>query len=462
MNLLDLLYLPAAALTAPWWARKARGGWRERFGHTPAIPRPHHPRAPAPPRLLIHAVSVGEVNTLRALVPMLRDAGIEVIVASTTDTGLARARALFAETPLAEALPGKPGVTVVRYALDLSSSVSRFLDAIRPDAAALIELEIWPNFVRECARRNIPVAVINGRLSERSFKGYQRFRRFLAPSFARLAFAAVQDSAYAERFRTMGAADVRITGSMKWDAVLPLAPGEVLPGADQLAADLGIDRSRPLIVAGSTGPGPTPQAPSEEALLHAACPPGTQLLCAPRKPERFDETVASLGGEARCVRRSASRQQRSAAPDRFLLDSIGELRLAYSLADIAVVGRTFTNLRGSDPIEPIALGIATVTGPDFANFAAIAAVFLEANAIVPATADSLPQTLAALLADPVRRAQLAVAGRRCIAEQQGATATHATMLRHLLRTAPPTSAPSHRSDASAPTSRAPAHHRSET
>src|SRR5262249_23325569 len=151
---------------------------------------------------------------------------------------------------------------------------SRFLNAIQPDAAALVELEIWPNFMRECTRRAIPVAVINGRLSERSFKGYSRFRRFLAPSFGRLRFAAAQDEAYAERFRFMGVRDVRVGGSMKWDAVTPAAPGQLLPGAEKLAADLGIDRSRPLIVAGSTGPGATAREPTEEQLLHFACPPG--------------------------------------------------------------------------------------------------------------------------------------------------------------------------------------------
>jgi 3-deoxy-D-manno-octulosonic-acid transferase len=314
--------------------------------------------------------------------------------------------------------------------------VRRFLDAVRPDAAALVELEVWPNFVRECERRAIPVAVINGRLSARSFEGYSRFRRFVSPSFGRLRFVAAQDEAYAARFRAMGIADVRVAGSMKWDAVTPWtgAPGQTLPGAEKLAAELGIDRKKPLIVAGSTGPGPTARSPGEEALLHAACPPGVQLLCAPRKPERFEEALRDLGGPGRCVRRSRGAAETGPpGRDRFLLDSIGELRLAYALADVVVVGRSFSNLHGSDPIEPIALGKATVIGPDYVNFQSIVEAFREMDGIVVCSAEKLGTTLAGLIGDKTRREHLAANGLRCIGEHQGATAAHARMVQGLLR-----------------------------
>lgn len=384
------------------------------------------------------------MNTLRGLVPMLREAGVEVVVATTTDTGLARAMSLFAGSALGRDEPGKPGVRVVRFALDLSASVRRFLDAVKPDAVALVELEIWPNFMRECERRGIPVAVINGRLSARSFKGYRRFRRFLSPSFARVKFAAVQDDAYAERFRAMGVGDVRVTGSMKWDAVTPTAPGTAFPEADALAKTLGIDRSRPLVVAGSTGPGTGKGAESEEQLLHRVCPSGVQLLCAPRRPDRFDEAFEQLGGAERCVRRSAAedRPRGDAACNRYLLDSIGELRAAYALADVVVVGRTFSNLRGSDPIEPIALGRATVIGPDYANFTTIVEAFRAADAIAATSARELGGALQRLLADEERRAQMAAAGLRCIETHKGATATHARMLMALLGVAGHSDTPS--------------------
>lgn len=420
MNLLDALYLPAAVVTAPWWARKTRGGWSERFGRIDPLPPP----PPGRGRVLLHAVSVGEVNTLRALVPMLaRDA--DVIVSATTDTGLARARALF------EPAGAEPVARVVRYPLDFSPAVERFLDAVRPDAVALVELELWPNFVARCRRRGVPVCVINGRLSARSFRGYHRFRSFFAGTFGALEFAAVQDAAYAERFAAMGVPEprVRITGSMKWDSV---SLSDDVPGAQELAASMGIDRSRPLVVAGSTAELPGDRQ-CEEHLLHEACPPGVQLLCAPRKPERFDAAFAALGGEGRCVRRTAARGGASRpAADRFLLDTIGELRAAYALADVAVVGRSFGGLHGSDPIEPIALGKPTIIGPRYANFESIVAEFRAAGALEVVEPGDLRRALAGLLADPARAAAMGRAGKECVRANQGATARHAELILQMI------------------------------
>ncbi len=413
MNGLDARYIALAARSAPWWARKRRAGWGERLGRIAPLPAP----APGRPRVLLHAVSVGEVGALRELVPILAG-GAEVVVSATTDTGLARARELFA-----------PSCAVVRYPLDFSRSVGRFLDAVRPDAVGLVELELWPNFVGACRRRGIGLAVINGRLSARSFRGYRRLRPFFRPIFASLDRAAVQDEEYAQRFRAMGVLAERcvVTGSMKWDAA---RIADAVPGAERLAAELGLDRGGgPLIVAGSTGPG-------EEALLHAACPPGARLLCAPRKPERFDEAAAALPG---CVRRSAPGRalDAGAPPDRFLLDTIGELRAAYSLADVVVVGRSFGDLFGSDPIEPIALGRPTVIGPAVSDFATIVGALEREGGIVRVTRESLGRVLADLLADPVRRATLVRRGRECIRGHQGASARHADLLMALARRRPP-------------------------
>jgi 3-deoxy-D-manno-octulosonic-acid transferase len=440
MNLLDALYLPAAVVTAPWWARKTRGGWSERFGRIDDLPPP----TPGRKRILLHAVSVGEVNTLRSLVPLLAQRA-DVVVSVTTDTGMARAHALFGVQESAAA-NATPVARIVRYPLDFSPAVNRFLDAVKPDAVGLVELELWPNFVAACGRRGIPMCVINGRLSARSFRGYHRFRSFFARTFGALEFAAVQDAAYAQRFESMGvrADHIRITGSMKWDSV---SLDSTVPGADELAASLGIDRSRPLIVAGSTGPLPPPTnryrvdgpgALTEERLLSASCPPTAQLLCAPRKPERFNEALAALGGDTHCTRRSQTKNcltPPTERRDRFLLDTIGELRAAYSLADIAVVGRSFGNLHGSDPIEPIALGKPTLIGPRYGDFDSIVQSFRAAGAIEVVEAHDLARTLAALLADRPRCAAMAEAGRQCVRDNQGATARHAQMLLDLVGTA---------------------------
>jgi 3-deoxy-D-manno-octulosonic-acid transferase len=420
MNALDLVYLPLAAITAPWWARKQRSGWGERFGKIDPVPKrlSAGEGAAGRPRILIHAVSVGEVNALRELIPLLTPEA-HVIVSVGTDTGIKRARELFSAA-----------CDIVRYPLDASWAVRRFLDATRPDAVALVELEIWPNFVRECRRREIPVCVINGRLSERSFKGYRRLRWFFRPLFASLKFAAVQDEAYAARFEAMGVApsNCLITGSMKWDSA---RVEDGVAGAAVLAGEMGIARGRgapPLIVAGSTGPG-------EEELLCRVVSEierqegPVQLLCAPRKPERFDEAAAAMGV---CTRRSRPASSRPAGPapaqTRFLLDTIGELRKAYALADVVLVGRSFGDLYGSDPIEPIALGKATVIGPAVADFAEIVGVFERAGGIQRATRETLRAVLLELLKNPPRRNELVVHGRGAIRGMQGASARHAELV----------------------------------
>lgn len=406
MNHYDAAYFLFAAAAAPWWARKWRSGWRERLGHIEPLEGKG-----GKPRVVIHAVSVGEVSALRPLIPLLVDS-VEPVIAVTTDTGIERARALFG------------GVCpVVRYPLDFSRCVRRFLDATRPDAIALVELEVWPNLIREARRRGVPVAVINGRLSEKSFGGYRKLRPLLRPVFGSLALAAVQDETYRARFVAMGVDPTRcvVTGSMKWDAVnVERAGGGPGEKALALATEMGIDRSRPLIVAGSTAEG-------EEALIHAACPTGVQLLCAPRRPERFDEAAGALPG---CVRRSRPGTG-DPASGRFLLDTIGELGAAYELADVVVIGRTFKPLRGSDPTEPIALGKPVVMGPSVENFASIVEVLSAAGAIERTDAAGLAAVLARLVEDAGLRAVLVERGLACVRAQRGASARHAAALTEL-------------------------------
>jgi 3-deoxy-D-manno-octulosonic-acid transferase len=405
LNWLDPLYMVLAGATAPVWARKTRADWPARFGKIAPL------EGDGRKRLLVHAVSVGEVNALRELVPLLTPRA-RVIVSVGTDTGIAQARKIFG------------GVCeVVRYPVDFSWAVRRFLDAVKPDAVALVELELWPNFVAACRKRGVPVCVINGRLSAKSFRGYRRLRPALRRVFGSLEFAAVQDATYAERFVHMGVARERcfVTGSMKWDTA---RVEDTVPGAEALAAEMGIERgpgTPPLVVAGSTAEG-------EESLLHRVCPEGVQLLCAPRKPERFDEAAAALPD---CVRRSAG-QVGGPGSKRFLLDTLGELRKAYALADVVVIGRTFGDMGGSDPIESIGLGKATVVGPSVKNFEEIVRLFEEAGGLVRAERENLGETIRALLADPARRREIAERGRAVIRSQKGASPRHAEMLLELI------------------------------
>ncbi|MEC8559920.1 MAG: glycosyltransferase N-terminal domain-containing protein, partial [Planctomycetota bacterium] len=199
--IVDLAYCLAALACAPVLLvtglrrGRHRTDWRARFGHGPTLPPANRPR------VLLHAVSVGEVNLIRPLVQrLLEDSDpLEVVVASTTDTGHRRAVELFEDR-----------CPVIRYPLDLSAAVERVLDRVRPDLFASVELEVWPNLTRACRRRGIPQLVVNGRLSERSHRGYRRIRPLIAPIFRRLDRVAAQDAVYADRFRDLGVASERV------------------------------------------------------------------------------------------------------------------------------------------------------------------------------------------------------------------------------------------------------------
>ena len=410
----DLIYLLAALITAPIWlyrmgrTGKIRTDWKGRFGFGPKLPAlPGGGR-----RLLLHAVSVGEVNALRGLVDALNQSSpdCELVISVTTDTGYARAMELYGEK-----------FSVVRYPFDASFAVRRFLNRVRPDLVALVELEIWPNLLAACRQRGIPVGVINGRLTERSAGRYRKVLPLLGSMFRQLAFVAVQDGTYAARFRLLGVPDARISvaGTMKWDnAALAVDPA----AADRLAESLGIDRTRPLVVAGST-------APDEHALLVESVPaPEVQLLCAPRKPEWFAAAAVALEG---CARRSHG--DHGSATGRFLLDTIGELRAAYALADVIVIGRTFVPLGGSDMVEAASLGQAVIVGPHTENFQSIVDELLKHDAIVQCDRNGLAREVRRLLDDRARREALAHKAREVVMAQQGATLRYARLLESQLR-----------------------------
>lgn len=406
----DLIYLLVALVAAPFWlARMARSGrlptdWRARLGWVQPLPAKDHRQ-----RVLIHAVSVGELNAVRLFVAELAQRGFDVVVATTTETGIRRARELFG-----------PRHPVVRYPLDFSTSVRRFLRAVEPDAVALVELEVWPNFVAACGAAGVPVAVVNGRLSERSFRRYRWIAPALRRTFGQLAAVAAQDQAYAARFQALGVPIERVvvTGTMKWDTA---QCEDRVDGSEALAAAMGIDRSRPLVVAGST-------APEEHELLRQAVPADVQLLVAPRRPEWFDGAEAAFPG---CARRS--RAVPGSSTGRFVLDTIGELRQAYALADVVVVGRSFVPMGGSDMIEPVGLGRATVVGPHAENFQDSADALERGGGLVRATRDSLGAVLGRLLRSPGERVRLAEAGREIIRSRQGATAQSVAIIERLVQ-----------------------------
>lgn len=428
----DLLYAFGALVSSPVLAvgllrtGKWRTDWRGRFGKT--APLPDDPR----PTLLLHGVSVGEINATRELVARLTapDAPpLRLVISATTNTGFARAQLLYGDR-----------MPVVRFPFDFSWMVTRFFDAIRPDALALMELELWPNLVQVSQARGIPLAVINGRLSGSSYGHYRWGRLFFRSMFRALAAVGAQTEVYARRFEALGTPRGRITvtDTMKWDTVRLV---DQVEGAGALGKALGIDPALPLVVAGSTGPG-------EEELLLAGKPDGVQLLLVPRKPERFEEVARLVPGIVRRSERpdgfapggagsgsptdpGRESQDAGSHSEIFLLDTMGELTKAFALADVAVVGRSFVPMGGSDPIEPIALGKATVMGPHHENFLDVVDAFSESGGI--RISDAPMEAVRELLDDPEARREMGERGREVIRRRQGATEKNVGILHRLLK-----------------------------
>ncbi len=419
----DLLYAIGALVSSPVLAigllrtGKWRTDWKGRFGKTPALPKD------GCPTLLLHGVSVGEINATRDLVAHLNPSdspAVRVVISATTNTGFDRARELYGHQH-----------AVVRFPFDFSWMVGRFLDRINPQVVALMELEVWPNLAQECRQRGIPLVVINGRLSDSSFGTYRWARWWVRPMFEGLTAVAAQTEAYAERFRELGTPPERVTvtDTMKWDTVRLV---DEVEGATELSAAMGIDPSRPVVVAGSTGPG-------EEDLLIRNRPPEVQLILVPRKPERFEE-VARLAPDV--VRRSERPDGCVGGPgsggstggeggDLFLLDTMGELTKAYALADVAIVGRSLVPLGGSDPIEPVALGKPTLIGPLHENFRDVVGALEEGGGI--RVTDRPMEVVRELLEAGDEARAMAEAGREVIRKRQGATERHGQLLLGLLR-----------------------------
>ncbi len=400
-------WLFACALGAPWlaWRALTRPGFARMVGERCGLGLARAPRAR---RVLVHGVSVGEVKVAQPLVRGLEAAypGLEVVLSVTTDTGLELARKLF------------PGHRVVRFPADPAFLVRRFLERVAPGFVVLIELEIWPNFLRECNRRGVPVAVVNGRITDRSHAQYHLFRKLL-PQFDRISHFCVQADEYARRFVRLGVPPERVlvTGNIKADG---LRAGSLAPDAE-LARLLGAS-GRPCVVAGST------HEPEELALVRAAraAAPDARLVLVPRHPRRAAQLVLALREQAGCEAQLLTRLRAGEAPAPArpaIVDTIGELEAVYALADLVVVGGSLVPHGGQNMLEPAAQGKAVVYGPHVHNFAQEAALLEQAGAAWRvADEGELARAIGALLADPERRARMGRAGEAAVERQKGAAA----------------------------------------
>ena len=414
INFYDIAYGFGLGVSAPVWAvrsktrRKVLDAFRQRMGQLDG-------KSDGKPCVIVHAVSVGELNAARGLIDLLqaRHPDVHVVVSTTTQTGHERAEALYG---------GRGDVTLIYYPLDFSAAVRRVLDTLRPLAVILMELELWPNFVAECEVRHVPVVLANGRITAGSYNNFRIGSFLTRRMFRRLAAVCAQEKTYAERFIALGsdATNTTVTGTMKFDTASTKVDQVA---ADALADALGL--RHPLLVAGSTGPGEEELVLQTYQTLRPAFD-GLQLAMIPRKPERFDEVAALIERNGHpCVRRSQHLERGAVHPDNAVIlgDTMGELRNFYQCADVVFVGRTLVDLgekqHGSDMIEPAALGKPTVVGPFTQNFAeAMNALRLADSMMEVKTPAELTDTVRRLLTDP---GDLGVRARQVVQRQRGAT-----------------------------------------
>ena len=407
----SLALLLVLVVGSPYWlirmltSGKYREGLSERLGFLPSRLRKSE-------RVIwVHAVSVGEVLAASRLIEDLASrSDCTVMVSTTTRTGQQLARKRFGAD------------RVFYFPLDFAFAVRACLRALRPRMLLLLETEFWPRVLVECRRAGVPVAVVNARISDRSWPRYLRLRFIWRRLLGSLALVLAQSELDAERLKALGASHVRVGGNLKYD-IRVAQPAAV---TDALRAHLAADAK--VIVCGSTLAG-------DEELIAASVPSHAITILAPRHPERFDAVAAILAARGvRHVRRS----QWMTAPHPlhpgtfFLLDSIGELASVYSLASVAVIGGGFLVPGGHNPLEPAQFGVPIVMGPHYENFRGIVEKLHETNAVTIAKPPDLPGAIRNLLDDSDAAKAMGARALAVFESESGATERAVSTLLALL------------------------------
>jgi 3-deoxy-D-manno-octulosonic-acid transferase len=415
----NILFFIFFWLSAPWYFLKMsrrpnwRPGFMQRFGYYgPELKKKTDGRSV----LWLHAVSVGEVGICLQLIRALeqRLPVYQYVVSTTTSTGMGE---------LQRRLP--PHIPRFYYPADFPGVVRRAMNCFRPGAIILVEAELWPNFLWRAIDRNIPLFLVNARISERSFPRYRRAGFLFRSIFARFRAVGCQEASDAERLRQLGFLPeaVHQVGNLKFDAAQP----DARPGLDvrALLRQIGVKDNAKILVAGSTHAG-------EEAILAEMLVrlrkrfPELFLVLVPRHVERTAEVTQELGSRnIRFIRRTdiePGKTPPASDLECLLVNSTGELKFFYEAADLVFVGKSLTAEGGQNPIEPAALGKAVVFGPNMQNFKTIVRAFLGAQAVVQVKdAGDLEQTVGELLSDDRGRAELGARALQVVQQNLGAT-----------------------------------------
>jgi len=427
--LLSCVYLALMLVALPWivWSAVRHGKYREGFAQKllGRVPR----RRGASQCVWLHAVSVGEVNLLGTTLASLKRChpGWELVISTTTKTGYELACRKYASEH-----------TVFYCPLDFSWAVNTALRRLRPDLLVLAELELWPNLIRGARNYGARVAIINGRLSDNSLRGYRRARPLVTGLLRKIDLIAAQNEETAERFRQLGAdsARVTVTGSLKFDGAVTNRDN---PRSQELRELANLATNDAVFLAGST------QAPEEQYAIEiyqtlSAKYPQLRLILVPRHPERFEEVAQLLERSgATWVRRSELSRSReggrrqSIRQSILLVDSIGELGAWWGTATIGFVGGSFGSRGGQNMLEPAAYGVATCFGPNTRNFRDIVGQLLAVEgAEVVRDREELEQFVRRALDDSAWATQLGQRGQELVLDQQGATERTVALLLSLM------------------------------
>ena len=395
------LLLPFA-LAYLWWSTRRNGasseGWQQRLGWVPAL---------SEPVIWVHAVSVGETIAAAPLVKALlaRRPDVPILVTAMTATGAAQARTLFGDQ--------------VHYAyapFDTPGSVRRFLRRVRPRALVIMETEIWPNMITGVSGRQCPIFLINGRLSAKSARGYQRFGEWTRGLVRRIDWIAAQADEDAGRFREIGARGevISVTGSVKFDVNITDAVREQ---SQELREEF---QDRPVWIAASTHEGEDEQLLEAHARVREAFADAV-LIIVPRHPQRFDSVANMISQRGfSLARRSAGEPPAAGAPV-YLGDTMGELMVMFGAADVAFVGGSLIERGGHNPLEPAAWGMPVITGPHVFNFETVYRQLEEHHGLVRVSDSAgLGEAVARLFSDPDEASRLGTAALETVEANRGA------------------------------------------
>ena len=416
-----LLGLYRAALTlavalfviiVPLWlfSRKRRATLFKRLGWQ-TFPRHPSPRSGKPEQkpVWIHALSIGELLSAGSLIPRLRRelADRPLYLSVSTASAFAMAQDRFAGSC--------DGIFYFPY--DVAFAVTRCLDAVDPALIVLVETDIWPGFLAEVRRRQIPCCLVNGRLSPESFRTCSRFRLLFEPAFNTFRWIFPQSPGEAQRFVAIGVAPERVghTGNLKFDVAAALPAGDALAA---LRKEFFIAADAPMLIAGSTHRG-------EEAIIRSCFLrlrrrfPSLGLIVVPRRPDRGAEVSELFQGHD--VRAALASQLNGSTPV-IVVDRMGYLSRLYALADVAVIGGSFVPQGGQNPIEPAAWGKPVLFGPDMHDFPDVAAWLLKAGgAIQTRDEQELFSACDRLFSDPQEAKAMGQRARSVVVDHQGAT-----------------------------------------